>query len=339
MNSIQRLTATLEGRQPDRRAISLTLSLYGAQLTRCDLSSYYTNPAAYARGQTAVREAFRPDILFGPFVLPFEGEAFGSQCRFFADQPPNLSRPATVSADELGQLQLPDVDSHPRLLYIRESIQLLAAQHGREVPIAAIALSPVDLPIMIMGMEGWLQTLLFDEAGTQRMLAITVPHFVRWVNCLLAAGASLIVLPVAFANPAIITRQIAERVTIPIMRRAFQEVRGALVLHHTGAPINAFLDLLHDLPNVAAVCVDGNDDLTQARAKVGSQMVLIGNISGLSLVKKSLREVKESCLSVLRDRRDDPRFVLGTSAADIDMGTPPENIQAFRDVAESFSWE
>ena len=46
MNSMERILATLAGEPTDRRAISLTLPLYGARLTSCDLRTYYTDPGA-----------------------------------------------------------------------------------------------------------------------------------------------------------------------------------------------------------------------------------------------------------------------------------------------------
>ena len=61
MNSMERIQAALAGKPVDRRAIAPVLGLYGARLTNCPLDQYYTDPAAYARGQSAVRETFQPD--------------------------------------------------------------------------------------------------------------------------------------------------------------------------------------------------------------------------------------------------------------------------------------
>ncbi len=214
MNSMERIMATLQGKPVDRRAVSLTLSLYGARLTSCDLQTYYTNPARYARGQSAVRELFKPDIIFAPFALPLLGAAFGGEVRFFENQAPNLVKPAISSASEIDQLVVPDIDTDPHLTYFRECIRLLAAECGTEIPVVAIALSPVDLPSMIMGIEPWLETLLFDEEGFNRMLDITTPHFVKWVNALLADGATCVALPAAFTNSNILPHNIAEKIAV-----------------------------------------------------------------------------------------------------------------------------
>lgn len=339
MNSIERIMATLQGEPTDRRAISLTLSLYGARLTSCDLQAYYTDPGAYARGQAAVRDIFQPDVLFAPFALPLLGAAFGSEVRFFDDHPPNLRRPAISSADEIDRLDVPDVDGHPQLIYFRETVRLMATECGRETPIAAIALSPIDLPAMIMGIESWLETLLFDKEGVERILDITVPHFVQWANALLADGATCIVLPVPFTNPKIVPRPTAREIAVPAMRRAFEQVNGPLIMHHVGARMNPFLDLFEDMPNVVAFCVDSQDDLAESRKIIGREPTLMGNIDGPSLHMRNAGDIREECLAILRSRRGDPRFVLASSASDIDYHTPPENIHAFREAVEEFSRE
>lgn len=337
MNSIERIQATLEGKPTDRRALSLVLSLYGAKLTNCPLSEYYTDPIAYARGQSAVLETFEPDILFGPFALSLEGEAFGSQVRFFDNQPPNLVRPVIDSADEIDRLAIPDIDSHPKLLYFRKAIQTMVEEHGQRCPIAGIALSPLALPAMIMSMGSWLQTVLFDKDGTKRMLELAVPHFVRWVNALFRDGVSCVVIPAGLTNSSIITRQIAVDVAIPVLKEAFSQVNGPLVVHHVGTPLAPFIDLFADLPNVYGFVLDDRDDFTQIRQKVGPEFTLIGNIETVKLHERKPEEVVAECRKLLHDRRDDPRFILGTSGSDISFDTPVENILAFRQAAESFA--
>lgn len=337
MNSMERVLATLQGKPTDRHAVSLTLSLYGAKLTNCPLTEYYANPTAYARGQSSVRETIHPDILFGPFALPLEGEVFGSQVRFFENQAPNLASPAVSSPEEIDRLPLPDIDSHPRLMYFHNAIRLMAAEHGQEVPIAAIALNPVDLPAMILGIEGWLQTLLFNESGTKRMLELTVPYFVRHVNALLAAGAAFVVMPAAFVNPSIVTREIAVEITIPVLKEAFAQINGPLIVHSGGAILAPFLDLFADLPNVEGFVLSGGESLTEARGKIGKKLALVGNIEGPKLLKQKPEEIKAECRKVLENRLSDPHFILGSSGPDIPFDTPLENIRAMRQAAEDFT--
>lgn len=339
MNSIERISATLQGKPTDRRAVSLVLPLYGARLTACHVLEYYTNAASYARGQSAVRETFQPDVLFGPFALALEGAAFGSRVRFFDNAAPNLVRPAIASAEEVDQIMIPDVDSHPQLLYFRESIRRMSAEHGNEVPIVATVTGPVDLPAMIMGLEGWLQTILFDEAATRRLLEISASFFVRWVNALLGDGASFAVFPSCFANPATVTRKISAELFVPIMREALAQLDGPVLVNAGGLPLAPHLDLFVDLPNVSGFVLNAKESFAEARQKVRAEPVLFGNIDGPSLFLRQREDIEADCLALLHERRDDPHFVLASSMADIALDTPLENIHVFRETAEAFAEE
>jgi hypothetical protein len=155
MNSMERLQCLMAGAMADRRMFTLPLSLYGAGLTGCPLEQYYNDPAAYARGQAAVRETFQPDVLFGPLVVAALAEAFGSRVRYSDKVAPVVSAPAIGSAAEWERLPIPDPDRHPRLLYLREALRRVVAEQGGEVPIAAVLVPPIDLPGAGDG-PGWL---------------------------------------------------------------------------------------------------------------------------------------------------------------------------------------
>lgn len=335
MNSLERIMATLAGQPLDRRAIAPVLSLYGARLTDCPLDRYYTDPVAYAAGQSAVWKTFQPDILFSPFDFSAIGAAFGSELHFFADQAPNVCRPAIHSLAEWDKLSHPDPDSHSRILSFREAVRLMAAEHGSRIPIAAVLPAPVDLPALIMGMEPWLEAVLFDPIGARRVMDEIIPFFVRLANALLADGAAFIVLPCAFASPAIVTRDIVATFARPVLEAALSQLRGPVILHHIGAPLLPHLDLLTGLPAAVAFALDHREDLDRARQAVGPDPVLLGGPCGPDLARIDSATVERECLAVLDNRRHDSRFILFTSGADIPLNTPQENIHALRRAVES----
>ena len=336
MNSRERVFATIQGRTVDRRPFSVMLSMYGARLTGCPLSQYYTDPSAYARGQAAVREIFQPDFLFSPFICVAEGEAFGSKAKYFTDQPPNLMQPAIRSIEEISNLTLPDVDSHPRLVYIREALRLLKASYSEDVTVASILLSPVDLPLMIMGIEGWLETVLFDDDGVKRMLDVTIPFFFKWASALVSEDADFLVMPAAFLNPSIVTQEIVEKFALPVLRKVFSEVLCPIVIHHAGSQFVKFLGTFLGLPNVVGFVLDYRDNFSAARKKIGQNFILMGGLDGPNIGKLSPEELEKRCMTLLENSRDDSRFILGTSGPDIAFDTPPENIHAIRRAVERF---
>ncbi len=336
MNSKERVFATLQGKQVDRRPFTALLSLYGAGLTGCPLRQYYSDAAAYARGQTAVRETFEPDILFSPFSLVTLAEAFGGEAKYFDNYPPNLLRPAITSMSNIPHLSVPDIDSHPKIIYVRDSLRRIAETHGKESVTAAVLLSPLDLPLMIMGLDKWMETVLFDNDGVDRMLEITIPFFIQFANALLEDGADALVLPAAFLTPALATREILERFALPVMRDVFDKVRGPIVIHHVGSPFLKFLDLFAGLPNVVGFVLDHRDDLSEAREKAGPGMTIFGGPDGPNIGNVSPENIETQCRALLKARRKEPCFILGTTGADIPVDAPAENIHAMRKAVETF---
>lgn len=328
MNSLERVLAALAGSPQPRPPFTLTLSLYGARLTGCPLTEYYRLPERYAEGQEAVMDLCSPDILFSPFALTLEARAFGSELKFLPNNPPNIRKPAVRSADDFLRLPLPDVESHPSLLYLRESVRHLAGKLNGKTPICGILTAPVDLPAIIMGIDMWIEAILFSPEKAAAILDMAQAHFVKMANALLADGANFIGLTTVFSNPLIMFPKMIDTVILPALARAFREVKGPIVFHHGGNPMLPYLERYLSLPNVAAFAVDHRDSLAEARDILGPDRLLLGNLNGLTLSRLPAEKVLEHVDHILDNRKDDPCFIFSTSAADVPWDTPPELIQA-----------
>ncbi len=329
MNSAERVMAALSGARPDRTPWTAVLSLYGARLTDCPLERYYHDPGAYAAGQRAVRDTFHPDILFMPFALVKEGEAFGATAHTFANQPPNLDRPA-LAGEEFTACHLPDIDIHPSLLYLRESLRRTVADNGTTLPVAALALDPFALPVMLFGLERWLEIFLCEVPLRRDVLAMTSAHFVRWANALLADGAACVILPSIFTSPAVLPRTLVEQHVVPVLQQALSQVKGPVIIHHAGGPMHPFLDLLAPLP-AAAFAVDARDPLAACRAAVGPERPLLSGIDGPSLADRAPSEIAMSARARCTELTD-TRFIFTTTGPDVPYATAPGNLHALAGV-------
>jgi uroporphyrinogen decarboxylase len=335
MNGRQRITKILTGQPVDRPPFVPVLSLYGARLSAQDSEAYYTDAAAYAVGQSAVMDLVAPDVLFAPFVLSAEGAAFGGEEVFLPRHPPNIKAFAVRGPSDLAHLRPPPPVTHPRLRYVLDAVSRLRDQLGDRAMICAICIAPVDLPAIIMGIDAWLQTFMFDEKGRDAVLDVTTSFFVTWANALFAAGADLIGLPVAFANASLVTRWQAELLIEPVLRRAFASVKGPLVFHHAGGTLGPFVSLYKHLPNVAGFAMDAGDSLSQARRDLGPDKILLGNLNGPTLATLTPSQAAEQSRQILQEREGDPMFFFGTSAADIPWDTQPATLLAIRDTVEA----
>lgn len=340
MNCIERITATLEGKRLDRRAFIPVLSLFGARLTGCSIDQYYTDPVAYTAGQIAVNKEFEPDILFGPFAFALVGAAFGCEIKLSASQAPNISTPAVASLDEWDRLALPDPDTNPHLLYFRQAIKLMATEFEGSVPVAACLPAPTDIPALVLGMEGWMELLLFNVKGAQRVLERVNQFFVKFANCLFDEGAMIAFLPCGYASPSVLMRAPVESLIRPALEQALGQINGPSVLHHCGAPLLDHLDIIAGLPSTVGYALSYEEGLAKARQVLGPDSTLLSGPHGPSLVEMDSAQVENICRSILeeRDREKDTHFILVTLGADVPYNTPINNLHAMRKALAGVGW-
>lgn len=332
--------ATLAGSQTDRRAFVPVTSLYGARLTDCPLDRYFSEPAAYAAGQVAVRREFEPDVLVAPFVFALIGAAFGSVVKFSEHQAPTISRPAVATIEEWDRLGLPDPDTDRHLLFLRRSTRLLAKEFQGVVPVAACLPAPIDIPALVMGVEGWLDLVLFDSAAAARVLDRAGGFFARLANCLFADGAMVVIVTCGFASPSVLMRSPVQSLMRPALEHSLGRLDGPSVLHHAGTGMLDHLDILAGLPSVAGFALDQREGLAETRRRIGCDAVLFSGPHGPDLAGMAAAGVENLCCSILEERRRerDSRFILATTGADIPLQTPPENVSAMARAARAAGW-
>lgn len=336
MNSLERVLAALNGTPQTRPPFTLTLSLYGAKLTHCPLVEYYRHPEHYLAGQAAVVELCSPDIIFSPFALALEAEAFGSELQFLSTNPPNVRKPAIRVPEEFPFQQMPDVDSQPSLVYLVESTRLVCRQFSVEIPVCGILTAPVDLPAIVMGVDSWIETLVFKPELAQKILTAAGRHFVTMANGLLAAGAAFIASPVMFTHPSLLYQKLVDELILPTLAESFSMVKGPVVFHHGG---NRIIPTLKDylvLPNVGGFVMDHRDSLAEAREILGPGRLLLGNLNGPTMSQLPPQSILAKVTSILNDREGDPNFIFATSAADVPWDTPAELLQEIAALIVSF---
>lgn len=328
MNSLERLMAALQDQPADRPALFLNAGLYGAKLTGAPLRDHYRDPAIYAEGQIAILETFRPDFLISPFVLAGLGEAFGSRLATSIRQPPTVAAFAADSAEAALRLPLPDVDSHPGILYLRESLRILAGQQGGQVPLIGLLVSPPDLPPLIIGLEAWLDALLFQPETAQALLDHLTPFVAALGRAMLADGATGLALTANLANRFMVPERVVESLGRPALKTVLAELPGPVILHHGGCPLLPHLRDFMGHPNVVGYVLDTGENPAEARRVLGPGPLLLGNLSGPDLPELQPEAVALLCDQVLAQRGQDRQFVLATSGADIPLNTPPACIEA-----------
>lgn len=328
---------TLQGQPVDRPPVLAVLGAYGGRLTGVPLPELYTDANKYVAGQQAVIDAFGIDMALTPFDFSAIAEAFGGTVAFFDHQPPNMKRPGIPTIAEALTVPMPDPQATGRLPLILDATRKLSALYKGNVPIFACLPGPAALPALMLGMETWVDTVLFNEAAARKILKRSGEFWVAWANALLDAGADALVVAEGMAPASITTRKLFEEKCLPHIRNCFAGVNGPLVFHHNGGKISHIMDLLPTLPNLAGVSISSKDSLPEARAALGPETPLLGNVDSLVFPMSTPDEIRKRASVCLNNSAQYSPFILCTSSGDIPIETPPETIQAFAGTAKELS--
>ncbi|GAB1484746.1 uroporphyrinogen decarboxylase family protein [Treponema sp.] len=285
---------------------------------------YYRKPDLYLEGMKRITSRFDLDMIFGPFALALEAEAYGAELDLSNHQAPTVKKPAFANCKAPDQIQT--VESSPSLKYLQDSVQKLSVFFAERAPIIALITAPTDLPALLLGMENWLELLLFDEAEALSWMHFAEAHFIALAKVYFDAGAQFIGVPVMFANPAILTKKLIKDLSYPSLQRSFSSVTGPLLFHHGANPLEHHLELFVNLPSVAAFILDEKDDLNKARAFLGPEAILISGPSGPSLVHRKPELIRRSLKRIQDVWKENPRTILATTDADISWDTGEEAI-------------
>jgi uroporphyrinogen decarboxylase len=339
VNSYQRVMNTLSGQPVDRLPVFAVLGAYGGKLTGTDLRTIFSDASSYVKGQSALQETFGFDLVMSGFDYSVIAEAFGGEVAWSVDQVPNMKRPAVRRAADALSLPLPDVLSTARLPVILEINRRLADLYKEQVPIISVLPGPCILPSLLVGLEQWMEAVLFAEDLAQSLLDYTAPFFVSWANSLLQAGADCLVFTEGMASAEIVPRGIFAGRYLAHLRTIFPQINGPKVISSTGGSLNHTLDLLPGLDGLVGVISGSKDDLAEARRLIGPDLNIIGNLDNLTLPAASADEVYEMSLARLRTAAPSGHYILANAGADIPQATPPGNLRAMQAAGAAYTAE
>ncbi len=330
MNSYQRVMNTLGGLPVDRLPVFAVLGAYGGKLTQTDLKTLFSDSRAYVAGQQALQDEFGFDLVMSAFDYSVIAEAFGGTVAWSENQVPNMKRPAAKNAADALLLQLPDIHKTGRLPVILDINRQLSALYKEQVPIISVLPGPCILPALIMGLDQWMETILFDEKLALKLFEYTAPFFVSWANGLLEAGADCLVFTEGMASAEIGPRSLFEERCLPHLRSIFSQINGPKVISSTGGCMNQVLDLLPGIEGLVGVISGSKDDLAEARRLLGPDLTIIGNLDNLTLPAVTAGEIYEICIKQLKTAAPFGRFILANAGADVPHATSPENLRAMQ---------
>ncbi|MGQ4914207.1 MAG: uroporphyrinogen decarboxylase family protein [Candidatus Asgardarchaeia archaeon] len=298
MNPYERVMTALKLKEPDIVPVFALAETSASKLVNTSLLEYFKNPEKVAEGQLKFYEKINHDFLTSFYYLAKDAEAFGSESIFFENGPPNVGKLLVKSIDELLELEVPDPQQSEKLKLILETTKILANEKKNEVPIVGVVTGPFSLPVLLMGMEKWLESILLYPEKIPDALKIMSDFVYSWANLQLDAGNDAIVLVDGASTRNIIPEDIFLQYAKPILKRVIKRIKGPVLLSGAGGSFQDFRSHLPDI-GVKGVIVSTDDDLGILKKDIGSKIALLGNINNIAIQdwdEDKIREEVKKCI-------------------------------------------
>ena len=250
-----------------------------------------TNPelACEVTLQPLERFAFDAAILFSDILtIP---DAMGLGLSFAEGEGPQFAKPIRT-AEDIKQLPIPDPESELR--YVIDAVRLIKTNLQGRVPLIGFSGSPWTLATyMVEGKSSKsfqkVKSLMFEQPQLMhQMLDKLAQSVASYLNAQIAAGADAVMVFDTWGG------MLSHDDYLEFSLRYAKQVKDLLKLERDGQKIPAILFTkggglwLESMANIGydGLGLDWQTDIAQARARVGHQVALQGNMDPITLYAK-----------------------------------------------------
>ena len=266
-----------------------------------------------------------------PFDITAEAEFFGCKLKDGTrEQQPSVVGHVAGTPDDVNRLKDFKFGGNTRADRIIESIKILKAKYGDEIPIIGSMIGPFSLAQHLNG-DNWFMGLMTDDPVVQPLIDMTTDFCVKYAQEMVKAGASCIVIIDPTASYELLGDQFYEQFAIPYHKKiadAMQAMDVPTVLHICGDTTKGIY--LMDRAGVEGISVDQKVNV-KAAAETAKTAVIVGNLDPVQLLWKGTPEtVTEECAKVFERGAKIVTIGCGTVSA-----TPTANLKALVEFAKS----
>ncbi|MGI6630068.1 MAG: uroporphyrinogen decarboxylase family protein [Bacillota bacterium] len=194
---------------------------------------------------------------------------------------------------------------------------------------------PVEAAALIRGYQEFLSDMIQAPHLIHKLLDMVTEFVLEYLRAQEKINGKLKRVCVVDHLASIISPQHVQEFFIPYMQKVFYEFSYAEVrLWHNEGKCKHFLEAIPKLG--CNVWQFGDDDIVEAKSKVGARVTLLGNIDPVNLIKFTPEQVEKESEKVLNLAGQDGIFILSAGGG-FAPETPAANIKAIIRAAQKFS--
>ncbi len=338
MNSVERVGAAIELREPDRVPVDLHNFQVAAFASGLPMAEVFRDGEVLAEAMLVAWREFGHDMILLENGTACNAEACGAQVHYREDSAPVAGRPVLRSLSEVADLEVPDPYVTFPMSEILKATRILSGEIGDRAWICARAdQGPMDLSAQLRGISEFMVDLATGEEEdlVNALLDYSRRVATRYAYALIECGGRSTSIGEPIAGPAMISPAYYRRYAFAHERRMVAELAGhgiILHLHICGDTEKITGDFIATGAQVLEI--DHKTDAARLKRAAGSTTCLLGNLDTGLLALGSAADVDDACRELLEVCKPGGGFILGPGCA-MAPGTPAENIHALVESAKT----
>ncbi len=332
MNSLQRVAAALERKQPDRVPFFecvIDAGVMDAMLPGCDyfafnewigLDNASQNRSSWSRENVDMIDEERGLFRDKWGVI----RAFGPESTPAPIEGP-IKRP-----EDLKTYQPPDPNADDVLGHLPEVVE----RFGGEKAISAICRDSFFNPAFLRGTEQFLMDMIERPKFVHELIEVALSYDLPAMQRMVAAGADVVVFGDDYAdkNATLMSPKHFREFVLPGLKRCVDAAHeaGAYVVKHTDGNVMGVLDMIVEtgIDALNPLEPQAGMDIGLIKEKYGDRIALVGNIDcGYLLSQAPVEEVREVTRQTIEIAKPGGGYMLSSSNS-IHSSVRPENLLA-----------
>jgi MtaA/CmuA family methyltransferase len=327
VNGRERVLAMLSGGAPDRLPLMPITMMFAARHIGARYRDYASDHRVLAEAQARTAETFGFDYVSAISDPAREVSDLGGAVEWFDDHPPALAESAALLAGKsrLARLRVPDPSVTPRMRDRVEAVRLLRERAGRDLVVEGWVEGPCAMGADLRGLNALMLDFTDDPGFVRDLFAFAVEMEIRFARAQIEAGADLI--GVGDAAASLVGPKPYTEFVQPLecaLVGAIQEAGARVRLHICGRTRRLYRGMAATRADM--IDLDFPAPIAEARAEMGPDMVLAGNLDPVRVMRDGTPEVVEAGFAECH-RQAGARYIVA-AGCEVPAGTPYENLHA-----------
>lgn len=266
--------------------------------------------------------------IFGFMDLSLEAEALGCQTSFAENEHPQVH-----NLENFEELRL----VNPSKTRCNEMLKCTKfAAENFQCPFFACVTGPFSLAGRIVGINEIMLLVLTESEKIHQFLEKVTEFLITYIAELKSCGAAGVLLAEPLAG--LLSPSMCSEFSSKYVKKICQVVKDSsfMIILHNCSKIEKHLEALLDC-SADALHLGNAVQMQEILAEVPKNFPLMGNIDPVGVLQNATaKEVYDKTWQLLQETTAFPNFIL-SSACDLPLGVPEENLQSFFQALEDFN--